>query len=91
MVATGAPVAVGGPAEWVVLLAGVSRMPTGRVILAIALGAVPAGFVMAGLGSMAIDQPMLAMGLTIGLAAILVFAGPRLVGYARPDSGGEAG
>jgi len=83
--------AIGGPAEWVVLLAGVSRMPTGRVILAIAIGAVPAGFVMAALGSMAIDQPILAMGLTLGLAAGVVFAGPRLVGFARPDPGDEAG
>lgn len=81
--------AIGGPAEWFVLLAGVSRMPAGRVILAIAIGAVPAGVVMATLGALAIDQPTLAAVLTLAIAAIVVFVGPRLLGFATPAEGEE--
>ncbi|NNL65779.1 MAG: VTT domain-containing protein [Myxococcales bacterium] len=77
--------AIGGPAEWVVLLAGVSRMPTGQVVLAIALGAIPAGVVMAALGALAIDQPLLAFVLTVTIAAVVVFFGPRWVGYRPPE------
>jgi uncharacterized membrane protein YdjX (TVP38/TMEM64 family) len=79
--------AVGGPAEWVVILAGLSRMPTGRVVMAIALGAVPAGFVMAALGALAIDRPWLALVLTVTVAAAVVFLGPRVLGIGRPADG----
>ncbi len=79
--------AVGGPAEWVVLIAGLSRMPTSHVLLAIAVGAVPAGFVMATLGAMAIDRPWLSFGLTVGIAAAVVFAGQRLASVrSRPEA-----
>jgi uncharacterized membrane protein YdjX (TVP38/TMEM64 family) len=81
--------AVGGPAEWLVLLAGLSHMSAGRVVLAIAIGAVPAGFVMATLGTLAIDRPLLSAVLTVAIAAAVLFVGPRLLGFATAEEGEE--
>lgn len=71
--------AVGGPAEWVVVLAGLSRMPVRRVVLAIAIGAFPAGFSMAALGALAVDRPLLALAITVAVAAAVLWLGRRLV------------
>jgi hypothetical protein len=71
--------AVSGPAEWVVVLAGLSRMPARRVVLAIAIGAFPAGFSMAALGALAVDRPLLALAITVAVAAAVLWLGRRLV------------
>lgn len=71
--------AVGGPAEWVVILAGLSRMPARKVMLAIAIGAFPAGFTMAALGALAVDRPALALGLTVAVVVAVLWLGRRLV------------
>lgn len=70
--------AVGGPAEWVVILAGLSRMPTAQVLLGIGIGAFPAGFCMAWLGHMAIDRPELAGVLTLLIVLAVLVASHKL-------------
>lgn len=69
--------AVGGPAEWAVIFAGLSRMPVGRVLGALCLGGLVSGLVMASLGAMAVEQPALAVGLTILLLAGMLWVGRR--------------
>jgi len=76
--------AVGGPAEWVVVLAGLSRMPARTVVLAIAIGAFPAGFTMAALGALAVDEPALSLAITVVVAAAVLWLARRL---ARAEAG----
>jgi uncharacterized membrane protein YdjX (TVP38/TMEM64 family) len=75
--------AVGGPAEWAVILAGLSRMPFLQVLGALCLGGFASGIVMAALGAMAVQQPVLAVGITVALLAAMLFAGHRMVSRAE--------
>jgi len=65
--------AVGGPAEWIVILAGLSTLPVWRVAAAVAVGGYVSGFVMATLGAYSVDEPALALGVT--LLILLALAG----------------
>jgi len=67
--------AIGGPAEWVVILAGLSKMPFLEVLGALCLGGFVSGMVMAALGAVAVTQPLLAMAVTSVLLATMFFAG----------------
>ena len=75
--------AIGGPAEWAVILAGLSSMPVLHVLLALCLGGLVSGLVMAGLGAMAVTQPVLALVLTLSVLAILFLAGRRMTRSTR--------
>jgi uncharacterized membrane protein YdjX (TVP38/TMEM64 family) len=70
--------AIGGPAEWAVILAGLSRMPFGKVLGALIVGGFVSGFVMASLGAVAVVQPLLAVAITLALLGAMLLAG-RLI------------
>ena len=70
--------AIGGPAEWVVVLAGLSKMPFLEVLGALCLGGFVSGMVMAALGSAAVTQPLLAVAVTSALLGTMLFAGYRM-------------
>lgn len=53
--------AIAGPAEAVVLLAGLSKMPFASVFYALCLGGFPMAFLLAGLGAFAGERPLLAL------------------------------
>jgi uncharacterized membrane protein YdjX (TVP38/TMEM64 family) len=71
--------AVGGPAEWAVILAGLSRMSFLQVLGALCAGGFASGFVMAALGAMAVAQPLLATAVTVTLLVAALLAGRLLV------------
>ena len=71
--------AIGGPLEWLVLIAGLSGMPFPRALVALLLGGFSAAFVTAGLGDLAVDRPALALALVLALALALAWAGRRLL------------
>jgi uncharacterized membrane protein YdjX (TVP38/TMEM64 family) len=56
--------------EVVVCLAGLSRMPVGRVVLALTLGSVPTGFLYAGIGAGWADRPLLALAVSWALPIV---------------------
>lgn len=64
-------------------LAGLTRMPLRRFVLALACGAVPLGFTFAAIGSLGRGHPALALGLSLVVPPVLWLAGRRL---ARRDS-----
>jgi uncharacterized membrane protein YdjX (TVP38/TMEM64 family) len=64
-------------AEVVVCLAGLTAMPFPKFLLALVCGALPLGFVYAGIGATEAERPMLALGLCILLPAVL-WLGARL-------------
>jgi uncharacterized membrane protein YdjX (TVP38/TMEM64 family) len=78
--------AVGGPAEWAVILAGLSRMPFLQVLGALCIGGFASGFVMAALGAMAVTQPLLATAITVGLLIAALYAARLLVDTSRSAS-----
>ncbi len=71
--------AIGGPAEWLVLIAGISDMAFLRVLGALIIGGFSAGFVNAWLGHVAVDRPLLALTLVMLLAVLLAWLGRRLI------------
>jgi uncharacterized membrane protein YdjX (TVP38/TMEM64 family) len=70
--------AIGGPAEWAVILAGLSRMPFGKVLGALILGGFVSGIVMASLGAVAVAQPLSAIAITLALLGAMLLGG-RLI------------
>jgi uncharacterized membrane protein YdjX (TVP38/TMEM64 family) len=64
--------AIGGPAEYLVVVAGLTRMPFTKVFAAIVTGAFSAAFCMAFLGAFALTDPLLAMGLAAALVLMLI-------------------
>jgi uncharacterized membrane protein YdjX (TVP38/TMEM64 family) len=67
--------AVGGPAEWAVILAGLSRMPFLHVLGALVLGGFVSGLVMAALGAAAVTQPLMAVAISSLLLGAMLVAG----------------
>jgi len=62
--------AIGGPAEYLVVVAGLTRIPFQKVLAAILTGAYSAAFCMSFLGAYSLIEPWLA----IGLAVLLLLA-----------------
>jgi uncharacterized membrane protein YdjX (TVP38/TMEM64 family) len=69
--------AIGGPAEYLVVLAGLTRIPFRTVLLGIVTGSYSAAFCMGFLGAYALVEPELAILLAVGLIVLLI-AGFRL-------------
>jgi len=80
--------AVGGPAEWLVLTAGISDMPWLRALLGVAAGGFAAAFVHSMLGDLAVERPMLALAAIIALAVIMGIAA-RVMMRARGGAQGR--
>ena len=70
--------AIGGPAEWAVILAGLSNLRTLPVLGALCLGGFGSSFVMATLGAMSVTEPFAALAVSVVLlsAILLVARGP---------------
>ena len=67
--------AIGGPVEWAVIFAGLSKLRFLPVLGALCLGGFGSSLVMAALGAMAVTQPLTAVAISGGLlAAVLVVA-----------------
>ena len=77
--------AIGGPLEWLVLIAGISGMPFSRALAALTVGGFSAAFVTAWLGDLAVEQPALALALVCLLALVLAWLARRLL--VSPASG----
>ncbi len=71
--------AIGGPAEWLILIAGISGMAFPRVLAGLIVGGFSAAFVNAWLGDLAVDRPLLAVTLVLVLAVALAWLGRRLL------------
>jgi uncharacterized membrane protein YdjX (TVP38/TMEM64 family) len=71
--------ALGGPLEWLVLIAGISGMPVLRASVALLVGGFSAAFVTAWLGDIAVDRPALAIALVLVLAIALAWLARRLL------------
>ncbi len=71
--------ALGGPAEYVVVLAGLSKMPFRSVLLAIATGAFSSALVMAILGSWWVAYPVASIVVATGVVCALVWVGARMI------------
>lgn len=67
--------AIGGPAEWAVILAGLSRMPFGKVLGALLLGGFVSGLVMASLGAALVAQPLLAAAISVVVLGAMLLGG----------------
>ena len=65
--------------EVIACLAGLASMPLRRFLVALACGAVPVGFVFAGIGSLGVERPALAIGLSLVLPPILWLIAARLM------------
>ena len=78
--------ALGGPAEWLILIAGVSGMAFPRVLVALMVGGFSAAFVTAWLGDLAVDRPALAISLIVALALVLAGLGRRLLAAPRASA-----
>ena len=78
--------AIGGPAEWLILIAGISGMAFPRVLAGLIVGGFSAAFVNAWLGDLAVDRPLLAVTLVLVLAVALAWLGRRLLSGA-PHTG----
>lgn len=70
MIAVAIGRAIGGPAEWAVILAGLTQMPFHRVLIAVLLGAFISSGVIATIGAYSVLRPELA----VAVIAPLVFA-----------------
>lgn len=64
--------AIGGPAEYLVVVAGLTDMPFRRVATAIVCGAYPAAFCIASLGAYSIANPTVAVALAVTLVLCLM-------------------
>lgn len=71
--------AVGGPLEWLVLIAGIAGMPWGRATVAMLLGGLSSAFATAWLGHLAVDRPMTALALVGALAVCFAAVGRRIL------------
>ena len=72
--------------EVVACLAGLARMPLGRFAVALACGALPVGFVFAGIGSLGEERPGLAILLSLAIPPVLWLAAVRLMHWESKDS-----
>ena len=72
MIAVAIGRAIGGPAEWAVILAGLTKMPFHRVLIAVLLGAYISGGVIATLGAYSVFRPEIALALIVPLVAVLI-------------------
>jgi uncharacterized membrane protein YdjX (TVP38/TMEM64 family) len=81
--------AIGGPLEWLVLIAGISGMPFARALAALLAGGFSAAFVTAWLGDLAVDRPALALTLVLVLAVALAWLARRLLAGAPPSAARE--
>jgi membrane-associated protein len=79
--------ALGGPLEWLVLIAGISGMPFARASAALLVGGFSAAFVTASLGDLAVDRPGLAIALVLILALFLAWLARRLLASTAPAAG----
>ncbi len=77
--------AIGGPAEWLVLIAGISNMAFSRALGALIVGGFSAAFVNAWLGSLAVVRPVLSLTLVLLLATLLAWLARRTMS-ASPQS-----
>jgi uncharacterized membrane protein YdjX (TVP38/TMEM64 family) len=75
--------ALGGPLEWLVLIAGISGMPALRASVALLVGGFSAAFVTAWLGDLAVDRPALAITLVLALASVLAWLARRALASSR--------
>ena len=75
--------AIGGPAEWAVILAGLSKLRFLPVLGALCLGGFGSGIVMAALGAMAVTQPLTAVAISGGLLAVMLLVAQWLTRPAR--------
>ena len=82
--------AIGGPAEWLILVAGISRMPFSRVLVALVVGGFSASFVTAWLGDLAVNRPLLAITFVILLAVFLAWLSRRLLSASANRSSSDA-
>ncbi len=67
--------AIGGPAEWAVILAGLSNLRFLPVLGALCLGGFGSGFVMAALGAMAVTHPLAAVAASAALLTAILLVG----------------
>ncbi len=74
--------------EVVACLAGLARMSLGRFVVALACGALPVGFVFAGIGSLGEERPGLAIFLSLAIPPVLWIAARRLMHWESKESGG---
>jgi uncharacterized membrane protein YdjX (TVP38/TMEM64 family) len=72
--------------EVVTCLAGLTRMPLRRFLVALACGAVPMGFVYAAIGAAGQERPALAVGLSIAVPPLLWLAASPLLKRRRDDA-----
>ncbi len=77
--------AIGGPAEWAVILAGLSNLRFLPVLGALCLGGFGSGFVMAALGAMAVTHPLAALAISVGLLAVMLLVAQGLKRPARKN------
>jgi uncharacterized membrane protein YdjX (TVP38/TMEM64 family) len=79
--------------EVIACLAGLARMPLRNFSVALACGAIPMGFVFAGIGSLGEERPGLAIGLSLALPPVLWLLAGHLMGRRPPGptGGGPAG
>ena len=75
--------AIGGPAEYLVVIAGLTDMPFHKVLLGILIGAYSAGFCMSYLGAYALMNPVYA----VAGAILLVLALIGVFSFAQRESG----
>ncbi|HYC57081.1 MAG TPA: VTT domain-containing protein [Candidatus Binatia bacterium] len=71
--------AVGGPAEWLVIAAGLSGMPVTRALVGVMAGGFAAAYVHALFGDLAVERPWLAMGGVLVLAVVLAMLARRMM------------
>ena len=82
--------ALGGPLEWLVLIAGISGMPLLRASVALLVGGFSAAFVTAWLGDLAVDRPALAIALVLVLVLTLAWLARRLLATTARSAAGDS-
>ena len=65
--------------EVIACLAGMARMPVQKFCLALACGALPVGFVFAGIGSLGVERPGLAIALSLAIPPVLWLGAGRVM------------
>ena len=65
--------------EVIACLAGMARMPVQKFCLALACGALPVGFVFAGIGSLGVERPGLAIVLSLAIPPVLWLGAGRVM------------
>ena len=70
-------------AEAVAMSAGLAAMPVRRLVAAMLAGAVPVGFIYAGVGDIGANEPMIVIGVCLGLSIVLWVAGALVFGMRR--------